>query len=409
MKVKAGLFFALLGLIVLGGLPALGQEGPVAVKSVKIENQFPNGVQFQVAAETAAPALIREIRLEMKVKGSARSSYAYLQFPPATAVEGKYLLKTGGSQYIPPGTTLEYFFIITDSERRVLETPKETYLYLDNRFEWSHVTDGSVEVYYYGPTKSRAELILGAADKTIQNMGNVLGVKPTQKIRIVAYNNVTHLVGAQPFESQVIGREVIKEGIAFYQYGILLMLGGGNDADGIASHEMTHALVHEAVKEFSQNVPSWLNEGLAEYGNINPGALFDQVLSQAIAARQLMPLRGMQAPPGTAQQIFLFYGQSRAVVKFLVDTYGADKLRALFAQFNKGLRIDAALQAVYGLNQDGLDNEWRKSLGLPPVEPAKEITPTPEPSPIAAPTPTSTPPAPRRPSFGCAGPAAAAR
>ncbi|MBI2853059.1 MAG: hypothetical protein HYX84_08200 [Chloroflexi bacterium] len=402
MKAKTGLLLVLVGLVGLGGFPALGQEGPVTLKSVSIGNQFPDGVLFQVAAETAAPAQIREIRLEMKVKGSTRSAYAYLKFTPATSVEGEYLLKTGGADYKPPGTLIEYFFVITDSEKRTLETPRETYLYLDKRFEWSHVANGPVEVYYYGPTKSRADLILNAAVQTIENMGATLGVKLDKTIRIVAYNNVRDLLGAQPFESRLFETEVLREGLAFGEYGVLLIRADSGEPDGVASHEMTHAVVRKAAGEFNQALPSWLNEGLAEYGNVNPGAGFDVVLSQAISSGQLVPLRNMGTIPGTSREIFLVYAQGRAVVKFLVDTHGADKLRALFVEFRKGQRIDAALQAVYGFDQDGLDNEWRRSQGLPPVEPSQQVGPAP--SPVVTPTPTPPAPPPRRPVFGCAGP-----
>jgi len=99
--------------------------------------------------------------------------------------------------------------------------------------------------------------------------------------------------------------------------------------------------------------------------------------------------------PGIPSETMLFYGQARAVVKFLVSTYGEDKIKELFAAFRKGQQIDAALKQVYGLDQDGLDNAWRKSIGLQPWGP---VTATPPPSftPEKAPNRTS------RWTFGCA-------
>jgi hypothetical protein len=64
----------------------------------------------------------------------------------------------------------------------------------------------------------------------------------------------------------------------------------------------------------------------------------------------------------------LFYGQSWSLVSFLVDTYGADKFAALFAEMKSGKTTDAALEAVYGFDQDGLEDEWRAGVGLPPRE-----------------------------------------
>ncbi|MBI4295725.1 MAG: hypothetical protein HY667_01265 [Chloroflexi bacterium] len=404
MKKKLLLSLVLLFWIAFGGFPTFGQQAPISVKSVTIKNQFPEGVLFQVATETAAPAQIREIRLEMRLKGSPRGSYAYLEFTPATTIEGKYLLKTSGAQFKPVGALIEYYFIITDSEKRVLETPKETHLYLDNRFEWSKAADGLVEVYYYGPVKSRAEFILKASAETIKRMGSIIGVQPAQPVRIIAYNNPRDMLPALPFQSTTTQRELLVEGQAWHEFGILLMLASDPQADGVASHEMTHMLVGEATKDAAVNVPAWLNEGLAEYGNINPGTSYDAVLSESIAANQLPPLRGMQAIPGIPRAVILFYGQSRAVVKYLVETYGENKVKELFSAFNKGLRIDDVLKTVYGFDQDALDNNWRKSLGLPPVEPAPQVTPLPTPRTTTPKQPKPTSPATRRPAFGCAGP-----
>ena len=358
---------------VLSVTPALGQEEAILLKSEEVVNQFQEGVLFQVRAETIAPAQIKEIKLEMRVKGSNRSSYGYLDFAPATVVDGKYLLRTTGAQYKPPGTLIEYYFIITDSVQRTLETPKKTHLYLDSRFEWEHVAEGLLEVYYYGPTKARAELILKAGAQTIEKMGNLLGSKPTEPVRIIAYNNARDLIPAQPFESKTSESQLLLEGVTFPKYGTLLMISGIDRPDGVASHEITHLLAGELTKNALVDTPAWFDEGLAEYGNINRSHSYDTILSEAITQKRILTLRTMQTPPGIPGDRLLMYGQGYSVVKYLVDTYGEDKFRELFAAFNQGLRIDAALKSVYGFDQDGLDNAWRSSLGLPPLEKAKPV------------------------------------
>jgi len=368
MRRTIGFFLALLGLSALVVFPAQGQEGAIVLKQKDVRNQFPDGVVFEVAAETIAPATIKEIKLEMRVTGSQYSSYAYLVFEPATAVQGKYLLPTSGAQYKPPGILLEYRFIITDSTGRTLETEKETFLYLDNRFQWEKVTRGTVEVYYYGPTQERAQLILAAATATVARMGALLGITPTQSIRIIAYNNATHMAAALPFVSRTTQTELLTQGQAHYVYGVLLVLAGDPQIDGVASHEVTHMVFREATKGAAMDLPAWLNEGMAEYGNINPNSSYDTYLSVAVSSKKLLRLKQLQTPPGIPQDTLLMYGQGRAVVRYLVDTYGETKIRQLFTAFRQGVRIDEALQKVYGFDQDGLDNAWRKTLGLPPWE-----------------------------------------
>jgi len=364
--------FTLLCAVSVGVFPARGQEAAILVKSKEVRSQFPEGIEFELIAETVAPEKIKEIKLEMRIKGSARGSYAYLEFDPGTMVEGKYLLRASGAQHKPPGIMIEYRFIITDSAGRTLEMDREDFLYLDNRFQWERVAGGAAEVYYYGPTKERAELILKASADTVTRMCALLGVVPAQPVRIIAYNNSLHMAPALSFQAKAVEAELLTQGQAWYDYGVLLMLAGDPRADGIASHEVTHMLVREATEGAFVDLPLWLNEGLAEYANVNPGETYDRLLSQAIAAKKVLRLRHMQASAGTPSEILLMYAQSRSVVKYLIDTYGEGKIRALFTAFKQGLRIDEALERVYGFDQDGLDNAWRKSQGLPPLEPTPE-------------------------------------
>ncbi|MBM2825641.1 MAG: hypothetical protein HW402_1305 [Dehalococcoidales bacterium] len=378
MKRAIGLFIAIFGLLALVVFPAQGQEGAIVLKQKDVRSQFPDGVAFEVTAETIAPATIKEIKLEMRVNGSPVGSYAYLKLEPATTVQGKYLLPTNGAQYKPPGILLEYRFIITDSAGRTLETEKETFLYLDNRFQWEKVTAGLVEVYYYGPTQARAQLILKAGTGTVTRMGALLGITPTQTIRVIAYNNATHMAAALPFVSRATQTELLTQGQAHYEYGVLLVLAGDPQIDGIASHEITHMIFREATRGATSDLPAWLNEGMAEYANINPSSSYDTYLSAAVSANKLFRLRQLQSRPGVSQETLLMYGQGRAVVRYLVDTYGESKIKQLFTAFRQGVPIDEALKKVYGFDQDGLDNAWRKTLGLPPwEEQPTEQTPVP--------------------------------
>ncbi len=370
----------LLCLISLSVSLVQGQEGVIVLKSKEVRSQFPEGVVFEATTETVAPEKIQEIKLEMGIKGSQRVSYAYLEFTPDTRVQGKYLLHTGGAQYKPPGTLIEYRFVIKDSAGRTLETPKETFLYMDNRFEWEKISEGPVEVYYYyAPVKGRAESALKASIDTVTKMGVLLGVVPAQTIRVIGYNDYLHMTSALPFQSKTTEAELIRQGVAFYDYGVLLELIGDPQADDVARHELTHMLVREATKEAFVQLPVWLDEGLAEYAMTNPDYSHEAALSGAISSNKLLPLRHMQSLPGKSSEILLVYGEGRSVIKYLIDTYGEGKMRDLFAAFNQGLQIDEALKKVYGFDQDGLDNAWHKSLGLPPLEqeePTQEVPST---------------------------------
>jgi hypothetical protein len=62
-----------------------------------------------------------------------------------------------------------------------------------------------------------------------------------------------------------------------------------------------------------------------------------------------------------------FYGQSWALVSYLIEEYGEEAFGELFAAYRDGTTDDAAFEAVYGFDLNGLEDEWRQSVGLEPV------------------------------------------
>ena len=132
---------------------------------------------------------------------------------------------------------------------------------------------------------------------------------------------------------------------------------------GTASHEFTHLLVAEAAGNARSQVPAWLNEGLAEFGNIDPTDSYDAALRYGIYTRRLRPLWYQHSFGGTPDDIIIAYGQGRSVVNFMISKFGIEKMAELFQVLQSTLDIDLALQQVYGLDQFGLDTDWRLAIG----------------------------------------------
>ena len=89
-------------------------------------------------------------------------------------------------------------------------------VYEDNRFEWLTVVEGLITVYYYGEyVEDRAHIVLEAAQANLEKMLPVLGIAPTEPLRIVSYNNYRHMASALPFRSQAVSEGLQTQGMAF--------------------------------------------------------------------------------------------------------------------------------------------------------------------------------------------------
>ena len=376
-------------------------QGPgIEVVEFVVESRFPDGISFSVTAR--APEEIEEIRVFFrKATGYQRNStYRSLEFEPGKLVNGEYILKSSGAGHFPPGTRIEYNFEVWDKAGNVYRTPKQEFVYVDIRFDWQSKTSGLITVDYYGDEAGElAATVLEAAEEALERMGPVLGIQPTEPLRIVSYTLYQDMLPALPFRSRATREQLRTEGTAFTEERVLLVHSLDATARGTASHEFTHLLVAEATGPAQINVPSWLNEGLAEYGNVAPTSGFALALQRGIAENRIKPLWFQRTFLGSPDDIIIAYGQAGSVVGYLIAEYGEAKMALLMAAFRNRLDTDEALEKVYGFDQRKLDAQWRGALGvasLPTPEAKPRLlpetsTPEPQPAPIVEATDTPQP------------------
>ena len=369
---------------------ALAQQSPIKIESSSVTSEFPAGFRIKVEASAENPIELVAVRIRIGLR--TRGIYDYLcQDKPgqecggesATVVGPEMFWRTNtGARYIPPGTIITYNFEVEDSEGNRLETEQEKFIYQDARFEWKEVSDGPVTVAYYGPVKTRAEIVLKAITDTLAVMGPILGADTSLPIRVTMYVSNRDMIGALPPGSTTIRRELVTEGQAFGELGTLLVLGGGRMAEGTASHEVTHILVDRGGRSIFRTIPPWLNEGLAEYGNIAPGFSYDIALEFAVATNRLMPVMFMDILPGDPEDVIIFYGQARGIIRYMIREFGRDKMTELMAAAKSGVNMDQALKNVYGFDRLEMDNLWRESIDAPAYVPAAvgRVLPTPLPA-----------------------------
>ena len=381
----AGLLLAVLLVLSVSATQTWAQssDGDIELLSSEVTSEFQEGIRFEVDVRSAAE--IEEMAVRFRIGQREVGAYEYLEPEEAgsgESVKASVFYRTNtAARYIAPGTIITYNFEITDVKGNRLDTPEYEYIYHDDRYEWDEISNGIVTVSYHGPVSFRAEDVLEATVQTLEVMGPLLGAGVDDPIRITMYNNWPEMRPALPPASDTSRRELITEGQAHSPEGVLLVLGGAPRASGVASHEVTHILVHRAGEGRLGRVPSWLNEGLAEFGNIQPGESYDRALAYAVRTNNLLPITGMEGQPGTPEDVIIFYGQARSIVSFMIEEYGAEKMRELMATIKSGRNYRNAIPLVYGMEPIELENLWRDRLGVERRQlPSKSDLPTPLPT-----------------------------
>ena len=359
--------------------PAYAEGEGIDLVSSNITSEFPEG--FRIRAEARGENEIKTIAARVKIGQQTSGVYDYLEFDKGKLVDGELFWRTNTfSRYIPPGTIISYSFEIEDVEGNVLKTETQQFIFHDPQFEWHEISKGPVTVAFHGPVDTRAQIVLDAIVDTLGIMGPILDADTETPIRVTMYNNRLEMLRAQPPRSAVIARSTTTLGQAFSEQGTLLVM-GSREAKATASHEVTHILVHRAADSPGQLIPAWLNEGLAEYGNVEEGPEYEIALEFAVATGALQPTTRMTSTPGNPEDLIIFYGQSRSFVQFMIERFGAEKMKELMGVMKRGTRAQDAIDRVYGVTQLELENMWRDRIGAPPYVPADTSRAKPTPIP----------------------------
>jgi len=374
-----------------------GYTGTVSAQAPDVDilnhsavSKLPDGIEFKASVSGD----VQEITVRFSILGRRATQYDYLDFgdpgifTASAPARGELFYRTDTlARYLPPGVTMEYTIEVFDSNGNVYETEPNQVVLTDARFEWDTVSRGGVTIYFHGPVTTRATSMLDTSLITIQNMAPVLGIAVEgAPINVTMYNNVAEMVDATAERSGAISRELITEGQAFSPENTVLVQGGSSRATGTMSHELTHVLLSRAVTGARSVIPTWLNEGLAEYGNIDPGVSYDRYLEWGIDTNRILPLTSLGTFPGDPDLVIMSYGHGKSVVRYMVEDFGPGKMAELLAEFDQSRRFDEAMLKVYGVDREGLDRLWRESVGAFPLANVEFVA-----APTAAPLPTFAP------------------
>jgi len=353
------LVVCLLAVMLSSGLAQARSELTIIDSSAEAE--FPASLAFNLSVES--DSTITDIRLHYVVD---RESFAqvtsevYLEFEPGAAVDAEWdwdMRKTGG---LPPGSSVNYWWTVTDAAGNQMETAPMKVSFDDLRYSWRSLAEGGITIYWYQGDDSFAGEVMAAAQQALARLTSDTGASLERSIRIYLYANTRDLQGAMINPQEWTG------GAAFTRYDIITIgiapssLQWGRRA---LAHELTHLVIHQMTLNPYGDLPTWLDEGLAMYteGALSPQ--FATYLDEAVAENELISVRSLASPfSAYAEAAILAYAQSYSIIEFLIGDYGQDKMLELLNIFREGSGYDAALEKAYGFDMDGLNALWRDYL-----------------------------------------------
>jgi len=353
--------------------------GSIEIVSSDAQTDFPYTITFSLEARASTDIVDVDIECQVLrrslVPVTCRSN---VDFETGERVMVNWVWDMQDTGGLPPGTEIEYRWLIEDALGNTYASPYLRVRYDDLRYSWRGLTSGDITLWWYEGNSSFAQQLVDAADEAMDRLTTEFGVNLEQPVNFYIYADAWDLQGS------LVNPDIWTGGQAFPDYGVIMI---GIEVDSLAwgkrtvAHELGHLVIGELVYGPFGWLPTWLSEGTAMNAEGELSDNFQDSLDSAVTNDALFSVRSISSSfPSDSDDAILCYAESHSIVKFLIDGYGSEDFLALLGLFRDGATDDEALGQVYGLDTDGLNENWRSSLGLGP-QPV--VTPAPNQAPAA--------------------------
>lgn len=351
-----GLVLAL-GWSALGATPATPRPpAELNVTANTAEVSFPAEVRFRLVASDPA-STIERVQLFYSVDDSPVLQEATPTFRPGRTIEAEFhwLVR----QLLVPGSEISYYWQVETAGGNHWTTEPQRVDYNDTRFAWRQARDGLITLYTYGSGEAASETLLREARNVLDLMQQEYGLILEKEVKIFVYaDEQDYLTAFGPLQVNSTAVTVGTDRI----FMLLAVL--PEDSITAIRHEVLHAVFLQRTENAFNNPPRWLTEGFSLFlsGEEIPPENID-FLRQLDSEGQLFSLRSLNAGfPSTDRERTIAYLESYSALRYIIEEFGTQKLKALLAAISEGNATDDAFMQALGVTVGELDQRWREAL-----------------------------------------------
>jgi len=211
-------------------------------------------------------------------------------------------------------------------------------------------------VKYEGREKIEdGRIVLRILEDAYGEIGRALSYYPDHEIQVILYSD-------QQFQ-EVTDAPGWSDGI--YDGKIRIPIGGIENKTQGLRRTLYHEYTHAVVRAITPRVPTWLNEGLAQYFE---GREIDErqkeILRRIAQAGKLPPLSSLEGSFmkfGSEQAVFA-YLISLSSVRYMIDNFGIYRVKDVLEELAGGADTGKAISKSIMFSYEEFDSNWRRSL-----------------------------------------------
>ncbi len=260
----------------------------------------------------------------------------------------------------PPFADITYWWQVDLIDGSSKTTVPTVFEYADNRFEWQSLRSAPITLHWVNGDLAFGQQVMDLAHEALRRVEQDALIPLPSSLRIYLYPDEASLQSALSLAARPwIG------GHAEALIGVVLVPASPRPdqrtlLERALPHEITHVMLAQRMGDRYENIPTWLNEGLATMEEMAPRPEYAAALEQAAQEENLIPLSSLCAAfPDDPDRALLAYAESQSLVRYLRNIYGSGAIVALLDAYQEGADCKGGIQRVLRRSIDQLDAEWR--------------------------------------------------
>jgi len=342
----------LVGLIFHTGVP----EG-IHIKDIEVSHKFKETLTVQAMIYPSDN--IKYVTVHIKSEDNIIDN----TYPMILNPSGKIFSSINLEKFpIIPFSTLDIWFDVEKNDGTKFNNEPINYIYEDNRFDWKTIIIDEFVISWYQDNPDLGEKILRSAHEGLTRIQNLFEIPSPKGIHIYAYSDAAEMQEALSLSgSWVAGHSKPELNI------VMVSLPPGSEQkleiERQIPHELTHVLLFEKIGESYDNLPRWLNEGLATAAEINPNPNHQVILEKAYDHDALIPIEDLCTRfPSNSTNIQLSYAEANSFVSYLQTEYGKKVIEELILSYSNGKSCELGIYNVFDRTLSELEVEWHRAV-----------------------------------------------
>ena len=228
-------------------------------------------------------------------------------------------------------------------------------------FDWVYIQTEHFDIYTYPPGEKNGDLVAIEAEKSYDNLSNLLNWELKNRVSIIVYNS------HNDFQQTNVVKQYMQEGIGgvteLYKNRVVIPFDGSLiEFRDVLHHELFHAFINDCVyggslrkkitRAIEFNIPLWMNEGLAEYSSSNWDTNSDMWMRDlAVNSDQLLNINQLGG--------YLSYRGGQSVWRFITSKWGNESISEMFYQIKRNKSINKGIEESIGVDLKTLNEQWK--------------------------------------------------